>query len=111
MSVLLVLKLAILLRDTVSSVMLLLRDAHSVLQEVKKSHGGIEKCEAALQEYASQTSRSDPETVPVTDGATEVEFQEYVPSSVFFEWEFPGLKLKYTPFGWQHLFVNIDGLF
>lgn len=120
-SVLLVLKLAILLRDPVSSVMSLLRDAHGVLEELKRVTVGhiayfqilqtsIEKCEAALQEYAAQISRSDPEIVSERNGAAEDEFQEYVPSEFVFEWDFPGLNLKHMPFGWQDLFVNIDGL-
>jgi hypothetical protein len=121
-SVLLVLKLAILLRDPVSSVMILLRDAHSVLEELKRVTVGhiayfqilqtsIEKCEAALQEYVTQISRSSQEIVSDTNRTAENEFQGYVPSEFVFEWDFPGLNLKHMPFGWQDLFVNIDGLF
>jgi hypothetical protein len=121
-SVLLVLKLAILLRDPVSSVMVLLRDAYSVLEELKRVTVGhiayfqilqtsIEKCEAALQEYVTQMSRSGQETVSDTNRTAENEFQGYVPSEFVFEWDFPGLNLKHMPFGWQDLFVNIDGLF
>jgi len=122
-SVLLVLKLAILLRDPVASVMLLLRDAHRVLEELKRVTVGhiayfqilqtsIEKCEAALKEYATQQPADF--TLPATSessGGAEDEFQGYVPSEFVFEWDFPGLNLKHMPLGWQDLFINIDSLF
>jgi len=119
-SVLLVLKLAILLRDPAPSVMALLRDAHRVLEELKTVTVGhiayfqilqtsIEKCEAALREYAAE---QDPGTAPGRSGSlAETEFQGYVPSEFVFEWDFPGLNLKHMPLGWQDLFVNIDNLF
>jgi hypothetical protein len=122
-SVLLVLKLAILLRDPVPSVMALLRDAHRVLEELKTVTVGhiayfqilqtsIEKCEAALKEYAAeQTPDQDSSITGSRSGAAEDEFQGYVPSEFVFEWDFPGLNLKHMPFGWQDLFVNIDCLF
>ncbi|KAL6704878.1 hypothetical protein ACN47E_007561 [Coniothyrium glycines] len=123
-SVLLVLKLAILLRDPVPAVMLLLRDAHRVLEELKQVTVGhiayfqilqtsIEKCEAALMEYTTQQNAAfDPQTTATEGhGAAEDEFQEYVPSEFVFEWDFPGLNLKHMPLGWQDLFVNIDSLF
>jgi hypothetical protein len=125
-SVLLVLKLAILLRDPVLSIMLLLRDAHRLLEELKRVTVGhiayfqilqtsIEKCEAALREYVSQqTTLSGPDAESAsleTARAAEDEFQGYVPSEFVFEWDFPGLNLKHMPLGWQDLFINIDGLF
>ncbi|RMZ67859.1 FAD-binding domain [Pyrenophora seminiperda CCB06] len=123
-SVLLVLKLAILLRDPAPSVMALLRDAHRVLEELKTVTVGyiayfqilqtsIEKCEAALREYASEQDPSlDPGTGSDRNGSyAETEFQGYVPSEFVFEWDFPGLNLKHMPLGWQDLFVNIDNLF
>ncbi|KAL1796770.1 hypothetical protein ACET3X_005310 [Alternaria dauci] len=122
-SVLLVLKLAILLRDPVSSVMALLRDAHRVLEELKTVTVGhiayfqilqtsIEKCEAALQEYAAEQNPDEENSVAgARNGAAEDEFQGYVPSEFVFEWDFPGLNLKHMPLGWQDLFVNIDSLF
>jgi hypothetical protein len=121
-SVLLVLKLAILLRDPVPSIMLLLRDAHRLLEELKSVTVGhiayfqilqtsIEKCEAALTEYVTQQS-SGPELASLEAArAAEDEFQGYVPSEFVFEWDFPGLNLKHMPLGWQDLFINIDGLF
>lgn len=121
-SVLLVLKLAILLRDPVPSIMSLLRDAHRLLEELKRVTVGhiayfqilqtsIEKCEAALQEYVAQQS-SGPELASLDAArAAEDEFQGYVPSEFVFEWDFPGLNLKHMPLGWQDLFINIDGLF
>jgi hypothetical protein len=121
-SVLLVLKLAILLRDPVPSIMLLLRDAHRLLEELKIVTVGhiayfqilqtsIEKCEAALTEYVTQQS-SGPELASLEAArAAEDEFQGYVPSEFVFEWDFPGLNLKHMPLGWQDLFINIDGLF
>jgi hypothetical protein len=121
-SVLLVLKLAILLRDPVPSIMLLLRDAHRLLEELKQVTVGhiayfqilqtsIEKCEAALREYVTQQS-SGPELASLEAArAAEDEFQGYVPSEFVFEWDFPGLNLKHMPLGWQDLFINIDGLF
>ncbi|KAF1937038.1 hypothetical protein EJ02DRAFT_386375 [Clathrospora elynae] len=122
-SVLLVLKLAILLRDPVQSVISLLRDAHRVLEELKRVTVGhiayfqilqtsMEKCEAALREYAAeQSSSSDPVVIQEVNGAAENEFQGYIPTEFVFEWDFPGLNLKHMPLGWQDLFVNIDGLF
>ncbi|QRD03763.1 hypothetical protein JI435_163710 [Parastagonospora nodorum SN15] len=121
-SVLLVLKLAILLRDPVPAIMSLLRDAHRLLEELKRVTVGhiayfqilqtsIEKCEAALGEYVAQQS-SGPETASLEAArAAEDEFQGYVPSEFVFEWDFPGLNLKHMPLGWQDLFINIDGLF
>ncbi|KAF7677633.1 c6 zinc finger domain-containing protein [Alternaria burnsii] len=122
-SVLLVLRLAILLRDPVPSVMALLRDAHRVLEELKTVTVGhiayfqilqtsIEKCEAALREYAAeQNSDQENSMAGARNGAAEDEFQGYVPSEFVFEWDFPGLNLKHMPLGWQDLFVNIDSLF
>lgn len=123
-SVLLVLKLAILLRDPAASVMALLRDAHRVLEELKTVTVGhiayfqilqtsIEKCEAALREYSvEQNHAMQSSPVSGTDGgAAETEFQGYVPREFVFEWDFPGLNLKHMPLGWQDLFVNIDSLF
>lgn len=125
-SVLLVLKLSILLRDPVPSVMALLRDAHRLLEELKKVTVGhiayfqilqtsIEKCEAALREYVAQqhtngASGLDLES-PDTTRSAEDEFQGYMPSEFVFEWDFPGLNLKHMPLGWQDYFINIDGLF
>jgi hypothetical protein len=124
-SVLLVLKLAILLRDPVPTVMEILRDAHRVLEELKTVTVGhiayfqilqtsIEKCEAALREYAVERNPSyNPANASALEmhGAAEDEFQGYVPSEFVFEWDFPGLNLKHMPLGWQDLFVNIDSLF
>jgi hypothetical protein len=121
-SVLLVLKLAILLRDPVPSIMSLLRDAHRLLEELKRVTVGhiayfqilqtsIEKCEAALGEYVTQQS-SGPESASLEAArAAGDEFQGYVPSEFVFEWDFPGLNLKHMPLAWQDLFINIDGLF
>ncbi|KAH8719259.1 hypothetical protein GQ44DRAFT_623700 [Phaeosphaeriaceae sp. PMI808] len=123
-SVLLVLKLAILLRDPVPSIILLLRDAHRLLEELKRVTVGhiayfqilqtsIEKCEAALREYAAQQNAPlDSEVINLQpERAAEDEFQGYVPSEFIFEWDFPGLNLKHMPLGWQDWFINIDGLF
>jgi hypothetical protein len=125
-SVLLVLRLAILFRDPVSSIISLLRDAHRLLEELKRVTVGhiayfqilqtsIEKCEAALREYVSQQtilSGSNAESASIEAArAAEDEFQGYVPSEFIFEWDFPGLNLKHMPLGWQDLFLNIDGLF
>lgn len=123
-SVLLVLKLAILLRDPVPSIILLLRDAHRLLEELKRVTVGhiayfqilqtsIEKCEAALREHVTQQNTyPDPDlTSPEAARAAEDEFQGYVPNEFVFEWDFPGLNLKHMPLGWQDLFINIDGLF
>ncbi|KAH7117548.1 hypothetical protein B0J11DRAFT_467904 [Dendryphion nanum] len=129
-SVLLVLKLAILLRDPVQSVMSLLRDAHRVLEELKNVTIGyipyfqilqtsIEKCEAALSEYIieqTQSTESDDAALGIgliSSQAREAEqdFQGYAPREFIFEWDFPGLNLKHMPLGWQDLFIDIDGLF
>ena len=123
-SVLLVLKLAILLRDPAPSVISLLRDAHRVLEELKTVTFGhisyfrilqvsVEKWEAVLQEYVAEQSVSiDASKGPGTEsGSAETDFQDYVPVEFVFDWEFPGLNLKRMPLGWQDLFVNIDNLF
>lgn len=123
-SILLVLKLAILLRDPPASVMALLRDAHRVLEELKTVTVGhiayfqilqtsIEKCEAALREYSVEQSQAL-QSMAASErngSAAENDFQGYVPREFVFEWEFPGLNLKHMPMGWQDLFVNIDSLF
>jgi hypothetical protein len=108
-----VLKLAILLRDSVPVVMALIWDTHRLLEVLKKVTVGhiscsqilqtsVEKCEAALKEFvASET----------TAGVAESNFQGYVPSELVFEWDSPGLKLKHMPLRWQDYFINIDGLF
>jgi hypothetical protein len=119
-SVLLVLRLAILLRDPVSNILSLLRDAHRVLEELKKVTIGyipyfqilqtsIEKCEAAIADYVTQQNNLDP-TLAVS-GPAESDFQGYAPNQFTFEWDFPGLNLKHMPLGWQDLFVDIENLF
>ena len=123
-SVLLVLKLAILLRDPIPSVMLLLRDAHRLLEELKRVTVGhiayfqilqtsIEKCEAALHEYVPQQHAAAGVDLasPGTARSAEDEFQGYVPSEFIFEWDFPGLNLKHMPLGWQDFFIDIENLF
>lgn len=102
-SVLLVLKLAILLRDPVPSVMALLSDAHRVLEELKTVTVGhiayfqilqtsIEKCEAALREYAAeQIPDQDSSMAGARSSVAEDEFQGYVPSEFVFEWGKYGL--------------------
>jgi hypothetical protein len=123
-SVLLVLKLAILLRDPFASVMLLLHDAHRLLETLKRVTVGhiayfqilqasIEKCEAALREHMTQQANpghTDSSTMGI-HGVAEDEFQGYVPREFVFEWDFPGLNLKHVPLGWQDLFIDIDNLF
>lgn len=124
-SVLLVLKLSLLLRDTLPSIILLLRDAHQVLEELHKITVGhiayfqilqtsVEKCEGALREHMSRLQQAD-----VTDNAimgigggghAEDEFQDYAPSEFVFEWDFPGLNLRHVPVGWQDLFVDLDAV-
>lgn len=123
-SVLLALKLAILLRDPVATVLSLLHDAHRVLEELKTVTVGhiayfqilqasVEKCEAALKDYNSEHNACSETSIPRIgeSGSAEDAFQGYVPHEFIFEWDFPGLNLKHMPLGWQDLFVNIDGLF
>ncbi|KAF2624821.1 hypothetical protein BU25DRAFT_398596 [Macroventuria anomochaeta] len=119
-SVLLVLRLSILLRDPVPHILALLRDAHRVLEELKKVTIGyipyfqilqtsIEKCEAALVDYSAQQDISD--LALAVSGPAESDFQGYAPNQFTFEWDFPGLNLKHMPLGWQDMFVDIDNLF
>ncbi|UPX21088.1 uncharacterized protein EKO05_0011292 [Ascochyta rabiei] len=119
-SVLLVLKLAILLRDPITHIMSLLHDAHRVLEELKKVTIGhipyfqilqtsIEKCEAAIADYSTQQATSDADLA--ISGPAESDFQGYAPNNFTFEWDFPGLHLKHMPLGWQDLFVDIENLF
>lgn len=118
-SVLLVLKLALLLRDPLPSVMMLLHDAYKVLEELKKITVGniayfkilqtsIEKCESALREHMSQQQLS---LEAVGGGEAEDDFQGYAPSEFVFEWDFPGLNLRHVPLGWQDLFIDLDSVF
>jgi len=119
-SILLVLRLSVLLRDPVSHTLGLLRDAHRVLEELKKVTIGyipyfqilqtsIEKCEAALMDYSTQQDISNPSLA--VSGPAESDFQGYAPNQFTFEWDFPGLNLKHMPLGWQDLFLDIDNLF
>ena len=116
----LVLRLAILLRDPVPTILSLLRDAHRVLEELKKVTIGyipyfqilqtsVEKCEAAIADYATQQENLDPALA--VSGPAESDFQGYAPNQFTFEWDLPGLNLKHMPLGWQDLFVDIDNLF
>ncbi|KAH6625555.1 hypothetical protein C7974DRAFT_337563 [Boeremia exigua] len=119
-SILLVLRLSVLLRDPVPHTLALLRDAHRVLEELKKVTIGyipyfqilqtsIEKCEAALVDYSAQQDIPDPSLA--VSGPAESDFQGYAPNQFTFEWDFPGLNLKHMPLGWQDLFVDVDNLF
>jgi hypothetical protein len=119
-SVLIVLRLAILLRDPIPTVVTLLRDAHRLMEELKRVTIGhiayfqilqtsIEKCDAALNEYAAQQNAAL-DTSPGPVGVAEDEFHGYVPNEFVFEWDFPGLNLKNMPLAWQDYFINIDGL-
>lgn len=119
-SILLVLRLSVLLRDPVPHILSLLRDAHRVLEELKKVTIGyipyfqilqtsIEKCEAAIVDYSAQQNITDPSLA--VSGLAESDFQGYVPNQFTFEWDFPGLNLRHMPLGWQDLFVDIDNLF
>ncbi|KAJ4369493.1 hypothetical protein N0V86_009328 [Didymella sp. IMI 355093] len=119
-SILLVLRLSVLLRDPVPHILSLLRDAHRVLEELKKVTIGyipyfqilqtsIEKCEAAIVDYSAQQNIADSSLA--VSGPAESDFQGYAPNQFTFEWDFPGLNLKHMPLGWQDLFVDIDNLF
>lgn len=119
-SILLVLRLSVLMRDPVPHILTLLRDAHRVLEELKKVTIGyipyfqilqtsIEKCEAAIVDYSAQQDVADPSLA--VSGPAESDFQGYAPNQFTFEWDFPGLNLKHMPLGWQDLFVDIDNLF
>ena len=125
-SVLLVLKLALLLRDPLPSVVRLLRDAHQVLEELHKITVGhiayfqilqtsVEKCEGALREHMGRLQEVSGGGGAVgaeveRRGDAEDEFQEYAPSEFVFEWDFPGLNLRHVPVGWQDLFVDLDAV-
>ncbi|KAF2015165.1 hypothetical protein BU24DRAFT_442242 [Aaosphaeria arxii CBS 175.79] len=124
-SVLLVLKLALLLRDPLPSVMLLLQDAHKVLESLKRIAIGhiayfqilqtsIEKCESALREYMAQQEGNSTGLDPSRVGeerSAEDDFHGYAPSEFVFEWDFPGLNLKSMPLGWHDLFLDLDSVF
>lgn len=117
-------KLALLLRDPLPELMDLLRDAHKVLEELKKITVGhiayfqilqtsIEKCENALREYMTQQTTPTDRLETVIDDArsAENEFQGYAPNEFVFEWDFPGLNLKHMPLAWQDLFIDLDNVF
>lgn len=128
-SVLLVLKLSLLLRDPLPSIVRLLRDAHQVLEELHKITVGhiayfqilqtsVEKCEGALREHMARLQEADSGAGGGAVGGADVqrrgdaedEFQEYAPSEFVFEWDFPGLNLRHVPMGWQDLFVDLDAV-
>ena len=124
-SVLLVLKLSLLLRDPLPSIIQLLRDAHQILEELHKITVGhiayfqilqtsVEKCESALGEHMARLQQlSSSEAVSAEAGGrgdAENAFQEYAPSEFVFEWDFPGLNLRHVPVGWQDLFVDLDAV-
>ncbi|KAL1598615.1 hypothetical protein SLS60_007755 [Paraconiothyrium brasiliense] len=115
-SVLLVLKLSLLLRDPLPSIILLLRDAHQVLEELHKITVGhvayfhilqtsVEKCEGALKEHMARLGQASGagEVELGGRGDAEDDFQEYAPSEFVFEWDFPGLNLRHVPLGWYAL--------
>ncbi|PVH98088.1 hypothetical protein DM02DRAFT_673627 [Periconia macrospinosa] len=124
-TVLLVLKLSLLLRDPLPDVLLLLRDAYRVLEELTRvtvSNSGntsylkilrtsIEKCESALREHMIREQQLSIDDVEREDGQAEDDFQGYVPSQFVFEWDFPGLNLRHVPLGWQDLFHDLDRVF
>lgn len=120
-SVLIVLRLAFLLRDPIPSVVALLRNAHRLMEELKHVTIGhisyfhilqtsIEKCDAALKECAAQQNVVMDGSPGGSTGVAEDEFQGYVPNEFVFEWDFPGLKLRNMPLAWQDYFINVEGL-
>ncbi|KAF2118088.1 hypothetical protein BDV96DRAFT_569214 [Lophiotrema nucula] len=128
-SVLLVLKLALLLRDPPAVLMSLFRDAHQVLEELKNITVGrisyfqilqvsIEKCEGALNDHIAQRNGSNnggsiglnDEMGGGEETQAEKDFEGYVPSEFVFEWDFPGLNLRHIPLGWQDLFTDLDNV-
>jgi hypothetical protein len=127
-SVLLVLKLSLLLRDSLPTVLLLLQNAYAVLKELTKVTVGysgnisylrilqtsIEKCEGALREHMEreqQLCHNEGSGDRGGDGQAEDDFQGYAPSEFVFEWDFPGLNLRHVPLGWQDLFDDFDRVF
>lgn len=127
-SILLVLRLAMLLRDPPHRLMKLLRDSYEVLEEIKNVSSGhiayfhilqvsIDKCEKALQEWLSQQSdlgvNGTESTITANlaglqERSAESEFEGYTPKEFLFEWNFPGLNIRHVPLGWQDLFVDFD---
>lgn len=133
-SILLVLRLAMLLRDPPERLMKLLRDSYEVLEEIKKNvpsghiayfhilQASVDKCEKALQEWLSRQSHLGMNELDTTIAANtanltdsqertaESEFEEYAPKEFLFEWNFPGLNLFYrhVPLAWQDMFVDLD---
>jgi hypothetical protein len=124
-SVLLVLKLSLLLRDPLPSIIRLLRDSHQILEELHNITVGhiayfqilqtsVEKCESALGEHMSRLQQANSHGAVGSEvggrSDAENEFQEYAPSEFVFEWDFPGLNLRHVPVGWQDLFVDLDAV-
>jgi hypothetical protein len=128
-SVLLVLRLAVLLRDPPNHMLQLLRDAQNVLTQLENAAPGqvsyiqivrssVEKCGTALREQMTQhsyhvgaetglnTSRATDR--PANQG-TESEFECYAPKEFLSEWNFPGLNLRHVPLSWQDLFFDLGG--
>jgi hypothetical protein len=130
-SILLVLRLAMLLRDPPQRLMKLLRDSYEVLEEIKNVSSGhiayfhilqvsIDKCEKALQEWLIQQNNlgvdgsettiaaNTPNLAGSQERTAESEFEGYAPKEFLFEWNFPGLNIRHVPLGWQDLFVDFD---
>lgn len=114
-SILLVLRLAMLLRDPPERLTKLLRDSYEVLEEIKNVPSGhiayfhilqvsVDKCDQALQEWLLQQSANGISQ----ERSAESEFEGYAPKEFLFEWNFPGLNIRHVPLGWQDLFVDFD---
>jgi hypothetical protein len=130
-SILLVLRLAMLLRDPPEELMQLLQSSHKVLEQLKSIsvnnlayfqilQASVEKCEKALQEWLSQQAKAhvdesgfstshqpgeDPELT------AEAEFEGYAPKEFMFDWHFPGLNIRHVPLRLQDLFLDFDSIF
>lgn len=109
--VLIVLRLSVLLGDPVGTLMNRLFEAKSFLAELAQvgMSGNlsytrilsqvVDKCERAI---AMTTSNGNG-----NGGASEADFETFVPKEFIFEWDFPGIHLHYIPLDWQDLLFDI----
>lgn len=115
-SVLLLLKLTRLLPES-TDMPKLISDVRSLLDEISGIPGSnniyihilhisLQKFERALTGNIIQSNSPDggDETMEAVDA--EMDFQSYVPKEFILDWNFPGLKFYWNPFGFGELFLD-----
>lgn len=113
--VLIVLRLGILLGDTLAQLLARLQEAREFLRELDNVGMGanlsytrilaqtVDKCERAVKASLQQQGDNGRESTGTSDSG---DFQSFIPKEFMFEWDFPGLNLCYIPLDWQDLFLD-----